>query len=434
MNRLEELRAKLRKLTAEMRQITDNPAANGEHSPEQNAKFDALKAEADSVEKLIERAAVLDELERRSGGPQVVTSGDARFDDLCGRVSLCRAIASTFETGIDAGLEKEVSTELARRTGKTPQGILIPHHAFLERRVGQVAANSVYGGALVPDQYRPDLIVDRLRNASVLSQLGVTTLSGLMGRVVIPKITGSTSVEWIGENEEATESDMEFGSMAISPKTVSGQVAMSRSLLMNSNPSIESLVRSDIAKIVAEAADAAALTGTGVKDPKGILNYTDLPTVAMGTDGAGFGTNPASLDKILDLIAKVDVANALSGNLKFLMNGKTLTTIARAKDTTGQQLREAATLPNSLMGYPVGRSNAVPSNLTKGSGTNLSALIYADWSQMILGYWGGLDILANPYSRAAKGAVLLHLFQDLDVGVRHIEGFAAIEDLITASL
>lgn len=434
MNRLEELRTKLRRITSEMRQITENPAAAGEHSPEQQQKFDALKAEADAIEKQIERAAVVDDLERRASGPQVAGSGDARFDDLCNRVSLTRAIASTFESRVDAALEIEVSQELRRRTGRTPQGILVPHSVFLERRAGQVAANNVDGGYLVPDSYRPDLIVDRLRNASILAQLGVTTLSGLMGRVTIPKITGSTGVEWIGENEEADDSKMQFGAMAISPKTVSGKAAMSRSLLMNSNPSIESLVRSDIAKIVAEAVDLASISGTGVKDPKGILNYTGLPTVAMGTDGAGFGTNPASLDKILDLIAKIDVANALSGNLKFLMNAKTLTTIQRAKDTTGQQLREAASLPTSLYGYGVGRSNAVPSNLAKGSGSNLSALLFADWSQLIVGYWGGVDIFGNPFSEAAKGQVLIHVFQDVDVGVRHLEGFAAILDLVTASL
>nr|WP_298689660.1 phage major capsid protein [uncultured Dongia sp.] len=427
MNRLEELRAKLRKLTAEMRQITENPAANGEHSTEQNAKFDALKAEADSVEKLIERAAVLDDLERRAGGPQVVGSGDARFDDLCGRVSLTRALASTFDNKIDAGVEHEVSTELQRRTGRQAQGILVPHSVFLERRAGQVAANNVDGGYLVPDSYRPDLIIDKLRAASILAQLGVTVLTGLMGRVVIPKITGSTGVEWIGENEEANTTKMQFGQMAVSPKTVSGQAVMSRSLLMNSNPSIESLVRSDIAKIVAEAVDTAAISGTGVKDPKGLLNYSTLPLLTR--TGADNG-KAVTADELIDMTAELDIANSLTGNLKWLTNPKVVREIMKLVDGEERYIF-LSQLPASLLSYAVGRSTNVPSNLTKASGSDLSALIFGDWSSMITGYWGGLDVLANPYSEAAKGQVLIHVFQDVDVGVRHIESFTALKDVIT---
>lgn len=427
MNRLEELRAKLRKLTAEMRQITENPAANGEHTTEQSAKFDALKAEADSVEKLIERAAVVDDLERRSGGPQIGGTGDARFDDLCGRVSLTRALASTFDSNVDAGVEREVSTELQRRTGRQAQGILVPHSVFLERRAGQVAANNIDGGYLVPDSYRPDLIIDRLRASSILAQLGVTVLTGLMGRVVIPKITGSTGVEWLGENDEATATKMTFGQMAVSPKTVSGQAAMSRSLLMNSNPSIEGLVRSDIAKIVAEAVDTAAISGTGVKDPKGLLNYADLPLLTR--TGADNG-KAVSTDELIDMTAELDIANSLNGNLKWLTNPKVVRQVMKQKNGEGDYLH-LTTLPASLLSYAVGRSTNVPSDLTKGSGTDLSAIIFGDWSSMITGYWGGLDVLANPYSEAAKGQVLIHVFQDVDVGIRHLESFNALKDVIT---
>lgn len=61
-----------------------------------------------------------------------------------------------------------------------------------------------------------------------------------------------------------------------------------------------------------------------------------------------------------------------------------------------------------------------------------SALIYSgDWASVIASI-GATDILSNPYTRGASGAVLLHAFTDADVQCRHIESFAAFVDVKTA--
>ena len=43
----------------------------------------------------------------------------------------------------------------------------------------------------------------------------------------------------------------------------------------------------------------------------------------------------------------------------------------------------------------------MPSNLTKGTGTNLSAIIYGNWADLIIGYWSAFDLLVNPYAAGA---------------------------------
>jgi hypothetical protein len=85
-------------------------------------------------------------------------------------------------------------------------------------------------------------------------------------------------------------------------------------------------------------------------------------------------------------------------------------------------------------GAPAAFSNVVPSNLTKGTASGVcSALIYGDWSNLILGYWSELDILVNPFEATAyaKGNVQVRGMLTMDVAVRHAASFAAIQDLTT---
>jgi HK97 family phage major capsid protein len=82
--------------------------------------------------------------------------------------------------------------------------------------------------------------------------------------------------------------------------------------------------------------------------------------------------------------------------------------------------------PNELIGYPV----AVSSVLTD---TGAETVIFGYWSQLLVGYWSGVDILVNPYETTAyaKGRVLVRAMRDVDVAVRHPESFVFAQDLPT---
>ena len=79
----------------------------------------------------------------------------------------------------------------------------------------------------------------------------------------------------------------------------------------------------------------------------------------------------------------------------------------------------------TLAGYPLASSNVVPSTL--GTGTDESALIFGNWSDLILGYWSAFDLLVNPYESTAysKGNVQVRGMLTMDVAVRHAESFCA---------
>jgi hypothetical protein len=90
---------------------------------------------------------------------------------------------------------------------------------------------------------------------------------------------------------------------------------------------------------------------------------------------------------------------------------------------------------NMVNGSKILTTNAVPSNLTKGAGTGVevcSAIIAGVWSELFMGMWGGIDLIADPYTRADYNEVKLVLNQFADVAVRNAAGFAAMKDALTA--
>ena len=71
----------------------------------------------------------------------------------------------------------------------------------------------------------------------------------------------------------------------MSPKTVGAFTDMSRRLILQSTPDVENMVRTDLTKVVAEAIDKASLIGGGTNEPTGIIADTNVPVVAIGTNG-----------------------------------------------------------------------------------------------------------------------------------------------------
>jgi hypothetical protein len=79
---------------------------------------------------------------------------------------------------------------------------------------------------------------------------------------------------------------------------------------------------------------------------------------------------------------------------------------------------------NSLNGYGTVVSNQVPGDLSQGGVTDGCALIFGNWADLIIGLWGGMDVLVNPYANDLAGAVRIVVLQDVDVAVRRAESWA----------
>jgi hypothetical protein len=84
-----------------------------------------------------------------------------------------------------------------------------------------------------------------------------------------------------------------------------------------------------------------------------------------------------------------------------------------------------------VLDYLATTTEAVPATLTKGSGTNLSAILYGNWSELFICEFGGVGILVDPVTQGGN-IVRVRVMQDLDLAPRRPEAFAAIVDAIAA--
>jgi len=85
----------------------------------------------------------------------------------------------------------------------------------------------------------------------------------------------------------------------------------------------------------------------------------------------------------------------------YLINAVTKGKLKTTKHEAGD-LGYLMAMDNTINGYNVGVSNLVPGDITKGTGTNLSAALFGDWSQLVIGQWGFVDIVLDK-STADKG-------------------------------
>ena len=205
---IQNLRERRSGIVGEMRKLTTlAEQEERDLSKKESKEFDDYRGQLKTLESQLERAEVIADAERSMATDpnQPRRGNDGTFEARCRDFQITKAIAARLEPGsVDAGRENEVSAELARRSGKTPQGFLVPHEIFIERRAAVVTSGS--GGNLVPDPHRADLFIDVLRASLQVQALGATILDGLVGNIDIPRLTGSATTYWVAEDSAITGS------------------------------------------------------------------------------------------------------------------------------------------------------------------------------------------------------------------------------------
>jgi HK97 family phage major capsid protein len=426
------------RLVAEMREIADQADENGDGNgltPEQQQAFDRLKAALADLEQAISNRSIVEDVERRIAGQPLAGGADRNLDRELRQFSIVRAIAAAAGLpGVDAGRERELSAEIARRSGRSFQGIAVPLAALsrpVERRDDPIITTGLPsggpGGRLIATVLAADQYVDLLRSALVIRQFGARVLTGLTGNVDIPRQTGTSNVAWVAENTAVPYTDIPFDRVGLRPKHCGAMIELSRNMLQQSTPDIEQLVRADLAATLARALDGAAIAGTGTaNDPVGVLHTSGVTTVPIATNGG-----PITWATVLSLIEAVELANAPTESRAFLGNPKAK---AQAMDTakvTGVALGMMMEDGAELAGYPFASTTLTPSNGTKGTGTGLSTLIFGAWSEVLIGLWSEIDLLVNPFAEGpySKGNVLVRGMMTVDIALRHAQSFAIATDI-----
>ena len=327
-----------------------------------------------------------------------------------------------------AKFEFECSRAVADVLRKSPQGFFVPMDVQKRDLTVGVSAD---GGYTKQTTVLGGAFIDLLRNKMYLRQLGATILSGLVGDIAIPKQTGGATAYWVAENAAPTESQQVLGQIALAPKTIGACTDIGRKLLLQSSIEVEAMVRNDLATVLAVELDRVGINGTGVTpQPRGILNQS--PTISIVAGGTN-GLAPA-WSHVIALETAVAVGNADVGNLGYLTTTKVRGVFKGTQKASNLPfIWENGSAPGEgiVNGYRAVATNNVPSNLVKNaSGAVCSAIIFGNFSDVIFGLWGGLDILVDPFTGSAAGTVRVRVLQDADVAIRRAESFAAMVDAL----
>jgi len=302
-----------------------------------------------------------------------------------------------------AAFEIEASEAAAAKLGRASRGITIPNEVFRNQRDMQTSPDTA-GGNLVATELSSDFI-SLLKNASVLAQTGSTILTGLSGNISIPRQGSQQTSYWVGEGSNVTESDMTIEQVNMTPRTIGAMTDISRKLLIQSSLDVESLVRTSLASSVALEIDRAALYGLGSSsEPLGLHNVTGIATENVGNNDPSFGD-------VVNMESDISVGNALTGSLAYVTRANIAGAMkVKTKDSgSGRFVNEDGV----VNGYPLYVSNQIEAG----------DIWFGNWSELILGYWSGLDLQVDPYTGGASGNVRVRVLQDVDCAVKHPASF-----------
>lgn len=390
---------------------------------DEQTRFDDLQTELEDLDKQIERAEKFEARQAAEAAekgetidaPAIVKSTKGQKFSL---VRSLHALASGKQlTGIDAEVNERGTEEMKDQGIATGEGLRInlPADLGFQRAQTITGDSGTKGGALVASE--PQLVMPLMPNIDVLSNLGVNIMSGLVGDVPLPT-SGLFSFAHVGETTDVSATDVVFSGPTLQPKRCAGVGAMSNKFLRQASISAENFLRGIINNAYGAAVITDFINGSGGNAPTGLYSLitTNIDTTATGPTKA----------IITALESLVDAANGTNVNRGYLSDTKLANEMKNTKVDAGSAIFLFD--GNDLNGYKYERSTLVPTLDTGAS----HPLIFGDWSQSTIGYWGNVSIMVDPYTLASSSQVRLIIEGFDDVAVTNEKAFA-INKVLTVS-
>lgn len=373
---LKELRqARAEKLASLEKLHTD--AGDREFTAEEQKSFDDGKAEIEVLDAKIKRAEDMIALKATTAVPMETqmntpaTLPAAPREKAAPGTGFARIVRSLAATkGIP-----ELAAQYADRTWG-PEG--------QEIAKALQANNAVGGGFLVPEVYSTE-IIQLLRNQTIIRRAGATSVPMPGGNLLMPKITGGATANWIGEGQNIKTTETGFGQLRMSSRTLAALVPISNQLIRYSNPQADNLIRDDLVTSMGIQEDSTYLRDQGIgAAPKGIRYWINSNNVFTSA-----GTTAANIETDLK-----KCVNALtSNNVRMVKPVWLMSPRSYNHLWTLRTSQEALVFPEvrtgTLWGYPIYMSNQIPSNLGSGSDTEI---YFVDMNDCIIGEDQGITV------------------------------------------
>jgi HK97 family phage major capsid protein len=404
-------------------------------SEKETSRLSEIEARLSAIASEVEKLEKLQTLAAQAAGNSASRSEEKEKSKMKEQYSFKRAMEMAI-SGRRDGIEGEfnaIAAEEYQRSGVSvsAHSVKIPSEVFKRDMTATGGSSGSEGGVNI--QTSVGSIIDVLLPKTVLRGLGVQQLSNLVGNLDLPTASTLPSAGWNTENGTATEKSPAFSKVTFSPKRLAAYIQVSNQLMLQSSNSIDAYVRNWLLQAMAQSLESAAIKGGGSNEPTGIIANSSVNVVFAGGATSNStnanGAAPVWAD-VVNLMKAVENANG--DGVAYLTNplvkAKLQTTPRQSSGVEGNFIWPAG--GSELNGYPVATSTLVPSNLSKGTSSTLSAAIFGDFSKMALASWGGMELTVDPYSGATAGLTNVVLNAYMDCNLLQPAAFAVCKDIV----
>ena len=326
--------------------------------------------------------------------------------------SLARAVqAASFGKaleGAEAEWAQEAQREFQSRGLQMSGQIGIPGNALF--RAGSAdnfqAGATGDGSGFVPTNVPG--VIDALRAPTLAERIGTTVINNATGNLKFPRV--SVKAEGTAETEVSADanSKLEMDEVTLSPTRVAAKTLYSKQLILQGGSQVDAMISRELAAglnaTIDEAFFTAAAAGAG-----------DITTNAAGN-------------------------TTLNNNLVYAMEGAVL---------AGHGNFANCVWVMSPKGWEVSKPEAAVSNVSAlwangqfdgfnayatpylvDSAATTGQILFGDFgASMILAFFGGIDLLVDPYSNAGTAQIALHVNKFYDTAVRQADALACANDV-----
>jgi HK97 family phage prohead protease/HK97 family phage major capsid protein len=407
LNEMKAVRAKHADRFEELVNVAETENRDWTNNEQEEA--DLCKREVERLDgKIARRQAHEDMIARQAqmGGASV--SEAKEINKINRSFSLSRAVqAASFGKSLE-GAEAEWAQEAAREyqmRGLQMSGqIGIPANAlFRAGAADDFQAGSGDGSGFVATSVPG--VIDALRTPTMAERVGVTTINNATGNLKFPRVsvkaTGAEETEVSADNA----SGLELDELTLSPIRVAANTKYSKQLILQGGAQVDAMIARELAAGINETIDkavfakAAASAGTIVDKASAALASSDVfamqkAVLAAGGDLArcAFVGSPTAMTIVKGEAAVASVSALVEGN--------------------------------NIDGY----TTYFTPNLADDDASE-GALLFGDFGLgMVMAFFGGIDLLVDPYSNAGTAQIALHVNKFYDVDVRQAGALAYTSD------
>ncbi len=382
-------------------------------------KLDGLIIDLDSKIKHKEREQQM--VARMAQSGSAGTSEKREVERVNGSFSLSRAVEAVSNGRSLEGAEAEWASEAAkemRSQGLQSAGqIAIPSIAL--RTADDFQAGSTQSGAGFVPTVVPAAI-EALRAPTVLEGLGTTVIRNATGNLQFPRVSAkAVGTAPSDPNEEVgadAASQLNMDQLTLSPQRVAANTTYSKLLIQQGGSEVDTLIANELAAAMNAYVDQfgfdAIMASTAVNQTQAgdgaisaaTMNLMEAQVLADGGNlaAAAYVMSPTAYGRSKSL-AQVNAVNALWDNGQFNM------------------YRAVAT-PYLVNGF-------LDDTTTPGA-----QMIFGNFAQgAIMAYFGGIDLLVDPYSAAGTAQIKLHVNRFFDFDIRQPGALATATALTAAA-